>query len=88
VVPLIAPMGRAYGIDPVHLGIIFLANLQLGYLTPPVGMNLFLSAYRFDQPLTRVYRYSFPFLIILLAGVLMMTYLPALSLTMPRLLGG
>jgi len=88
VVPLIAPMGRAYGIDPVHLGIIFLANLQLGYLTPPVGMNLFLSAYRFDQPLTRVYRYSFPFLIILLAGVLMITYLPALSLTMPRLLGG
>jgi C4-dicarboxylate transporter DctM subunit len=88
VVPLIAPMGRAYGVDPLHLGIIFLANLQLGYLTPPVGMNLFLSAYRFDQPLARVYRYSFPFLVILLAGVLMITYLPALSLTVPRLFGG
>ena len=88
VVPLIAPMGRAYGIDPIHLGIIFLANLQLGYLTPPVGMNLFLSAYRFDQPLTRVYRYSFPFLVILLAGVLLITYWPSLSLTLPRRLFG
>lgn len=87
VVPLIAPMGRAYGIDPIHLGIIFLANLQLGYLTPPVGMNLFLSAYRFDQPLTRVYRYTFPFLLILLAGVLLITYVPWLSLELPRRLG-
>ncbi|MCS7316320.1 MAG: TRAP transporter large permease subunit [Bryobacteraceae bacterium] len=87
VVPLIAPMGRAYGVDPVHLGIIFLANLQLGYLTPPVGMNLFLSAYRFDQPLARVYRYTLPFLIILLLGVLLITYLPWLSLALPRKLG-
>ncbi len=87
VVPLITPMGRAYGIDPIHLGIIFLANLQLGYLTPPVGMNLFLSAYRFDQPLARVYRYTFPFLLILLAGVLLITYVPWLSLALPRRLG-
>lgn len=87
VVPLIAPMGRAYGIDPIHLGIIFLANLQLGYLTPPVGMNLFLSAYRFEQPLVRVYRYTFPFLVILLAGVLLITYVPWLSLALPRGLG-
>lgn len=87
VVPLIVPMGRAYGIDPVHLGIIFLANLQLGYLTPPVGMNLFLSAYRFNQPLTRVYRFSFPFLLILLAGVLIITYVPALTLSLPAWLG-
>ncbi len=88
VVPLIVPMGRAYGIDPIHLGIIFLANLQLGYLTPPVGMNLFLSAYRFNQPLVRVYRYSFPFLLILLAGVLIITYAPGLTLTLPARLGG
>jgi len=88
VAPLIAPMGRAYGIDPIHLGIIFLANLQLGYLTPPVGMNLFLSAYRFNQPLVRVYRYSFPFLLILLAGVLIITYLPGLTLTLPARLSG
>ncbi len=88
VVPLITPMGRAYGIDPIHLGIIFfLANLQLGYLTPPVGMNLFLSAYRFDQPLVRVYRYTFPFLLILLVGVLLITYVPWLSLALPRKLG-
>ncbi len=88
VVPLIAPMGEAFGVDPIHLGIIFLANLQLGYLTPPVGMNLFLSAYRFEQPLTRVYRYSFPFLLLMLAGVLLITYVPALSLELPKLLGG
>lgn len=87
VVPLIVPMGLAYGVDPVHLGIIFLANLQLGYLTPPVGMNLFLSAYRFNQPLTRVYRYSAPFLLIMLLGVLLITYVPSLTLELPRLLG-
>ncbi len=87
VVPLITPMGRAYGIDPVHLGIIFLANLQLGYLTPPVGMNLFLSAYRFNQPLTRVYRYCLPFLVILLVGVLMITYIPSLTLGLLGWLG-
>ena len=84
VVPLIAPMGEAYGIDPVHLGIIFLANLELGYLTPPVGMNLFLSSYRFREPLTRVYRSVLPFLLILLGGVLLITYLPGLTLALVR----
>ena len=84
VVPLIAPMGEAYGVDPVHLGIIFLANLELGYLTPPVGLNLFLSSYRFGQPLTRVYRSVLPFLLILLGGVLLITYVPALSLALVR----
>ena len=84
VVPLIAPMGEAYGVDPVHLGIIFLANLELGYLTPPVGLNLFLSSYRFEQPLTRVYRSVLPFLLILLGGVLLITYVPALSLALVR----
>ena len=84
VVPLIAPMGAAYGIDPVHLGIIFLANLELGYLTPPVGLNLFLSSYRFGQPLTTVYRSILPFLLILLGGVLLITYVPSLTLALVR----
>ncbi len=84
VVPLITPMGAAFGIDPVHLGIIFLANLELGYLTPPIGMNLFLSSYRFDQPLTRVYRSALPFLLILVIGVLLITYVPWLALALVR----
>ena len=84
VVPLIAPMGAAYGVDPVHLGIIFLANLELGYLTPPVGLNLFLSSYRFGEPLTKTYVSILPFLAILLLGVLLITYVPALSLALVR----
>lgn len=77
VVPLILPMAAAYGIQPLHLGIIFLVNLELGYLTPPVGMNLFLSAYRFDKPLLEVWRAALPFLALLLAVVLLVTYVPA-----------
>lgn len=84
VVPLIAPMGAAYGVDPVHLGIIFLANLELGYLTPPVGLNLFLASYRFGDPLTSVYRSVLPFLLILLGGVLVITYWPSLTLALVR----
>jgi tripartite ATP-independent transporter DctM subunit len=80
VVPLIAPIGVAYGIDPVHLAIIFLANLELGYLTPPMGENLFLSAYRFKQPLTTLFRSTLPLWVILLIGVLIITYVPALTL--------
>jgi len=87
VVPLIAPMGAAFGIDPVHLGIIFLVNLELGYLTPPVGMNLFLSSYRFDISLPRVYLSVIPYLIILAIGVLVITYIPAITLTIPTLFG-
>ena len=87
VVPLIVPMGAAFGIDPVHLGIIFLANLELGYLTPPVGMNLFLSSYRFGKPLPEVYRAAVPMLLVLLVGVLLITYLPPLTTTLPRWLG-
>jgi len=84
VVPLIVPIGAAYNIDPVHLGIVFLANLELGYLTPPVGMNLFLSSYRFNRPLPEVYRSIVPILIVLAAGVLLITYFPALTTTLPR----
>jgi len=76
VVPLIKPLGEAFGINPVHLGIIFIANLELGYLTPPVGMNLFLSAYRFDQSVIEVYRCTFKFLILLFTAVLIITYFP------------
>ncbi len=87
VVPLIAPMALAFGIDPVHLGIIFLVNLELGYLTPPVGMNLFLSSYRFDSSLPKVYLSVIPYLIILAIGVLVITYVPAITLTIPALFG-
>jgi tripartite ATP-independent transporter DctM subunit len=87
VVPLIAPMGLAFGIDPVHLGIIFLVNLELGYLTPPVGMNLFLSSYRFERPLPKIYLSVIPYLIILAIGVLVITYVPAITLTLPALFG-
>ena len=80
IVPLIVPIGIAFGVHPVHLGIIFIANLELGYLTPPVGLNLFLASYRFDRPLLQVYRASVPFLIILGVGVLVITYVPWLTL--------
>lgn len=87
IVPLIAPMAAAYGIDPVHLGVIFLANSQLGYLMPPMGENLFLSAYRFNQPLMRIYRYTLPYVGILLVAVLLITYWPAMTLWLPGVLG-
>jgi tripartite ATP-independent transporter DctM subunit len=79
VVPLIAPMAAEFGIHPVHLGIIFIANLELGYLTPPVGLNLFLSSYRFNRPLLEIYRASVAMLIILGVGVLLITYIPWLT---------
>jgi TRAP-type C4-dicarboxylate transport system permease large subunit len=80
VVPLILPIGEHFGVDPIHLGIIFLANLELGFLTPPVGMNLFLASFRFERPLTQVYRLAVPFLLILLVAVLIVTYVPVLTL--------
>ncbi len=79
VVPLIVPIGAAFGINPMHLGILFLANLELGYLTPPVGMNLFLASFRFDKPLTAVYRMALPFLGVLALGVLLIAYVPPLT---------
>jgi tripartite ATP-independent transporter DctM subunit len=87
VVPLIAPLGEAYGIDPVHLGIIFLANLELGYLTPPVGMNLFLASYRFGKPMSEVYRAVGPMILVRIAAVLVITYVPALTTLLPRWVG-
>jgi C4-dicarboxylate transporter DctM subunit len=85
VVPLIVPIGLQFNIDPIHLGIIFLANLELGYLTPPVGMNLFLSSYRFNKPMTEVTRSVIPMLLVLLLGVLLITYIPPLTTALPRL---
>ena len=82
-----AIFGVAYGIDPIHLGIIFIANLELGYLTPPVGLNLFFASYRFDRPILHVYRAALPVLLILGLGVILITYVPWLSLVMLELLG-
>jgi len=86
VVPLIIPLGNLFGIHPVHLGIIFLANLELGYLTPPVGLNLYLAAYRFNEPLGKIYRDVFPFLLLQLVTVLLITYLPILSTGLLKLI--
>ena len=77
--PLLAPMGKAYGIDPLHMGIIFLANLELGFLFPPMGLNLILSSSRFNKPLTLLYKVALPFLIIMAVGVLLVTYIPAMT---------
>ena len=82
IVPIILPVAISYGIHPVHLGIIFLANMQIGYITPPVGMNLFIASYRLERPVIEVYRATVPFFLILLATVLIITYWPALSLTL------
>ena len=84
VVPLILPLAANYGVDPIHLGIVFLAAMQLGYLTPPVGLNLFIASYRFDKPILTVYAATLPFLLILFVSVLIITFWPALSLFLVR----
>jgi len=86
VVPLIVPLATRFGIDPVHLGIIFLANLGIGYNTPPVGLNLFIASSRFDKPVMQLYRATFPFLLLLLFALLLITYWPGLSLFLPNLI--
>lgn len=88
VVPLIVPVATGFGVDPVHLGIIFLTNLEIGYLTPPVGLNLFISSYRFNEPVISLYAASVPFLLLLLGALLVITYVPAISLLLVRLGGG
>jgi tripartite ATP-independent transporter DctM subunit len=85
ILPLVVPLGLAYGIDPVHLGIIFIVNLEVGFLTPPVGLNLFLASYRFKRSFVDICRYVFPFLIIQLAAVLLVTYVPAFSTALARI---
>ena len=85
--PLVAPLGALFGVEPVHLGVVFLANLELGFLFPPMGLNLFLSASRFGKPLPYLYKQALPFLIILAIGVLIITYVPAMTTGMVKLLG-
>lgn len=86
-IPLLLPIAVGYRVDPVHLGIIFLANMQIGYFTPPVGMNLFIASYRFQRPLLQLYQATLPFFFILLLAVLIITYWPALTLGLPSWVG-
>ncbi|NOX32585.1 MAG: TRAP transporter large permease subunit [Deltaproteobacteria bacterium] len=81
-VPLMLPVALEYGVNPVHLGIIFLANMQIGYFTPPVGMNLFIAGYRFNKPIIEIYKATIPFMLVLLLAVLIITYWPWLSLVL------
>jgi tripartite ATP-independent transporter DctM subunit len=85
VVPIIIPIAQLYGVDLIHLGIIFLTNLQIGYCTPPVGLNLFLASYRFDKPVVELYRATLPFLGLLLITLALITYFPGLSLWLVKL---
>jgi C4-dicarboxylate transporter DctM subunit len=85
--PLVTPIGMAFGVHPVHLGIVFLANLEIGYLTPPVGMNLFFASHRFGRPVTEVFRSVAPLFAALAAGLLAITYVPWLSTFLPALRG-
>jgi tripartite ATP-independent transporter DctM subunit len=86
VVPLILPLASRFGVDPVHLGVIFMANLAIGYNTPPVGLNLFIASSRFDRPVAALYRATLPFLLILIAALIAITYFPGLSLFLPSFL--
>ena len=80
VVPLILPVALQYGVDPVHLGIVFLATMQLGYITPPVGLNLFIASYRFERPVVELYLSTLPFFAFLLISVMLIAFWPGLSL--------
>lgn len=88
VVPLIVPIARGYDINLIHLGIIFLTNLQIGYCTPPVGLNLFLASYRFERPVIQLYAATMPFLGLLMLTLIIITYFPLLSLFLVNLFGG
>ncbi|MDX9957067.1 MAG: TRAP transporter large permease subunit, partial [Spirochaetia bacterium] len=78
--PLVIPIGDAFGVHPVHLGIIFIANLTVGFLTPPIGMNLFLASYAFGKPVGEIWRATAPWFVLQLSVVLLITYVPAISL--------
>ncbi|MCD6205729.1 MAG: TRAP transporter large permease subunit [Candidatus Marinimicrobia bacterium] len=80
VVPLIVPIAVSYGVNPIHLGIIFLTNLEIGYLTPPIGLNLFIASFRFKKSILYFYKVSLPFLLIMLIALLLITYIPQISL--------
>jgi tripartite ATP-independent transporter DctM subunit len=87
VVPIIIPIAEAYGVDLIHLGIIFLTNLQIGYCTPPVGLNLFIASYRFDKSVVTLYRATLPFLALLMLTLIIITYFPVISLALVNLWG-
>ena len=78
--PLILPLATGFGVDPIHLGIIFLANLEIGYTTPPVGLNLFIASQRFKRPIATLFRAALPFLGLMLIWLAIVTYVPAMSL--------
>ena len=82
-VPLLVPLGHAYGINPIQLGIIFLANMELGYLTPPVGLNVYMASYRFGKSVPAVFRAVLPIIVVLHIGVLLITYVPWLTTFLP-----
>ena len=84
IVPLLLPVAVGYGIHPVHLGIIFLANMQIGYFTPPIGMNLFIASYRFKKPLMELYAACWPFMVVLLIALMLITYVPWFSMVFVR----
>ncbi len=86
VVPLIVPIALSFGVDPYHLGVIFLLNLEIGYLTPPVGLNLFISSFRFNKPITQLYRSVLPFIGLLAIALIIVTYIPSLSTWLPSLI--
>jgi len=86
VVPLIVPIAQRFGVDPYHLGIIFLLNLEIGYMTPPVGLNLFISSFRFNKPITQLYRAVLPFIALLGLALLIVTYIPVFSTWLPSML--
>ena len=85
VVPLIVPIALKFGVDPYHLGIVFLLNLEIGYMTPPVGLNLFISSFRFNKPITQLYRAVLPFIGLLGLALIIVTYIPALSTWLPSM---
>jgi TRAP-type C4-dicarboxylate transport system permease large subunit len=85
--PLLAPMAAAFGVAPLHMGVVFLSNLGLGYILPPVGLNLFLASSVFGKPLFDVSKHTLPFALILLAGVLVITYVPQMTTGVVDLLG-
>jgi len=88
VVPLILPIAREFGVNPIHLGIIFLTNLEIGYSTPPVGLNLFIGSYRFKKPIPELCRAALPFLVILFLFLILITYVPDISLGLVKLVRG
>ena len=84
VIPLIVPIAKQYGVDPIHLGIIFLANLEIAYLMPPVGLNLFMASFRFKKTIGEVMSATLPFIFVLFIALLLITYVPELSLWLVR----